>query len=100
MEEHKKKKVELMDLMMFEERVDRQRPWMMFEWVCERNSKLAERFENHGHEALRLCLPEWDLRKDSALDLVEKRMIAASRAGFQILVWISLPCRHGTHGNT
>eukprot|EP00972_Heterocapsa_arctica_P079349 11693808-Heterocapsa_arctica.AAC.1 len=41
------------------------RPWMLYEWACEGNSRLARWFILAGYGAARLHLPEHDLRQRS-----------------------------------
>eukprot|EP00972_Heterocapsa_arctica_P102538 15111325-Heterocapsa_arctica.AAC.1 len=46
------------------------RPWMLFEWCCEPDSLLTSWFEQHGHGAIRLGLPDHDLRLNNLVDAV------------------------------
>lgn len=67
-------------------------PWLLLEWCCEKTSRLSSWFTQNGHAAIRLGLPEWDLRDPDRVSLVVARAVAASRMGFRIMVWASLPC--------
>ena len=71
----------------------RQRPWYLFEYACERDSRLATWFETHGHAATRLCLPEFDLRESQTIKEVGDMIRDVAKRGFRILMWIALPCR-------
>eukprot|EP00972_Heterocapsa_arctica_P082690 12183485-Heterocapsa_arctica.AAC.1 len=65
---------------------------MLIEWCCEKNSRLADWFVRHGHAALRLSLPEWDMRSEGRVDDALLLIVSAHNAGFAIALWIALPC--------
>eukprot|EP00972_Heterocapsa_arctica_P105127 15490989-Heterocapsa_arctica.AAC.1 len=65
---------------------------MLIEWCCEKNSRLSEWLNRHGHAALSLSLPEWDLREEGRVYKVLERIVAAHNAGFVIVLWAALPC--------
>ena len=67
-------------------------PWMLFEWACESDSKLARWFVDSGHAAVRLHPPQWDLRGPGHVDEAVDMMIEAQHRGFNVMVWIALPC--------
>ena len=46
----------------------------------------------NGHAAVRLGLPEWDLRRPEVVARVVGCALRAHRLGFQICIWASLPC--------
>eukprot|EP00972_Heterocapsa_arctica_P102371 15083097-Heterocapsa_arctica.AAC.1 len=52
---------------------------MLVEWCCEKNSRSADWFVRHGHAALRLSLPEWDVRSEGRVDDVLERIVSAQR---------------------
>eukprot|EP00972_Heterocapsa_arctica_P069740 10304153-Heterocapsa_arctica.AAC.1 len=64
---------------------------MLFEWACEGDSKLAQWFVDHGHAAVRLHPPQWDLRNPVHVGQVVALMQQAYARGFQIYLWASLP---------
>eukprot|EP00972_Heterocapsa_arctica_P072234 10668657-Heterocapsa_arctica.AAC.1 len=68
------------------------RPWMLFEWCCEPDSRLSAWFEQHGHGAIRLGLPEHDLRQASVVDAVVDTIIDSCGCGFAVILWIALTC--------
>ena len=68
-------------------------PWLLIEWCCEDDSKMAGCFLRAGHAALRLGRPQWDLRDPGHVALAVAKMIEAARQGFRIIIWASLPCR-------
>ena len=72
---------------------DKAGPWLLIEWCCEDDSKMASWFLQAGHAAMRLGRPQWDLRDPGHVDLVVAKMIEAARRGFKIIIWASLPCR-------
>ena len=67
-------------------------PWLLLEWCCEHDSRLASWFVANGHAAVRLGLLEWDLRRPEVVARVIDRALRAHRLGFQICIWASLPC--------
>ena len=65
---------------------------MLFEWACESDSQLARWFMDSGHAAVRLHPPQWDLRDPRHVDEAVDMMIEARHRGFNVMVWIALPC--------
>ena len=68
------------------------RPWMLYEWACEGNSRLARWFVHEGHGAVRLHLPEHDLCDHGCVGRLVEEIAAARQRGFNIMVWAALPC--------
>ena len=67
-------------------------PWLLLEWCCEANSRLARWFKDQGHAALRLCLHRWGIRRTDIVNTVVVRVAEAARMGFRPMIWASLPC--------
>eukprot|EP00972_Heterocapsa_arctica_P112332 16431166-Heterocapsa_arctica.AAC.1 len=63
---------------------------MLFEWACEGDSKLAQWSVDHRHAAVRLH--QWDLRNFLHVERAVALMQQAYVRGFQIFLWVSLPC--------
>ena len=68
------------------------RPWMLYEWACEGNSRLARWFVHEGHGAVRLHLPDHDLRDHECVSRLVEEITIVQRRGFAITVWAALPC--------
>eukprot|EP00972_Heterocapsa_arctica_P070471 10409755-Heterocapsa_arctica.AAC.1 len=68
------------------------KPWILFEWSCESDSRLAHWFVDHGHAARRLGLPQTDLKTPRVVDGVVQEIIEAYDDGFDVILWASLPC--------
>ena len=72
---------------------DKAGPWLLIEWCCEDDSKMAGWFLRAGHPAMRLGRPQWDLRDSGHVALVVAKVIEAARRGLKIIIWALLPCR-------
>ena len=69
-----------------------QRPWMLFDWCCEAESRLTDWFRQHGHAAMRLGLPDFDLSDENVVNVVIDMLVEAYRSGFAVVIWAALPC--------
>eukprot|EP00972_Heterocapsa_arctica_P109434 16114434-Heterocapsa_arctica.AAC.1 len=65
---------------------------MLYEWACEGNGRLARWFDQAGYGAVRLHLPEHDLRDRACTTQLVRQIKDVWLRGFQILIWIALPC--------
>jgi hypothetical protein len=73
----------------------RSRP-VLVEYCCEPDSKLSNIWMQGRGGALRLGLPDFDLRRDSVIRQVIFMIRSYVRGGQQVLVWCSLPCQPWT----
>ncbi len=69
-----------------------QKPFFFVEWCCEIYSKLSTWFQGQGHQVLRVGLPVNDASKRATIIKLISRIYHAYLTGFQIVIWISLPC--------
>ena len=68
------------------------RGWKLFEWCCEPDSELSAWMKCHGEEAQRLCLPNYDMSKEDVVAKVVRQIVTDEQDGYNVAVWISLPC--------
>ncbi len=64
----------------------------LFEYCCADDSLLAQWFLNHKREALRLCLPDYDMRRPGNGRIVAAALRERAYRGQRSPVWVALPC--------
>ena len=65
---------------------------IIVEWASSRHSAIADEYERQKGQAIRLCLPCWDIVDEKVVEEITGQLLELVEAGFPILVWVSLPC--------
>ena len=67
-------------------------PCRLVEWCCEHNSALTEWVTAHGGTAMRLGLPDHDMRDEREVRDVIRDVRRRAISGAEVLVWAAVPC--------
>ena len=69
-----------------------ERPWVLLEWACEKDSRLSAWFLKHGQQAVRLTEDNVDLARPGAVARVLRIARMWTQRGYRVLTWAALPC--------